>query len=72
MNNSIGKPARSLVRLLEVVELTGLSRQQINRLEAVGGFPKRRKISARCVAFFRHEIDEWLDNLPLACGDDAA
>jgi prophage regulatory protein len=40
-----------------------LSRRQIDRLEAKGAFPRRVKISDRCVAWVQSEIAEYVENL---------
>jgi len=65
-NNQSVKIPRKLLRIVEVVKRTGLTRQQLNRMEADGIFPHRKKLSDRCVAWLEHEIDEWMDNLPNA------
>ena len=44
----------------EVRSITGLSRTTRWRLEQVGQFPKRRKISANAVAWLASEVQEWL------------
>lgn len=55
-----------LIRIHVVVERTGLNRQQLNNLEIANKFPKRKKLSARCVAWLEQDIDEWIENLPNA------
>jgi prophage regulatory protein len=40
-----------------------LSRRQIDRLEAKGAFPRRVKISDRCVAWVQSEIAEYVESL---------
>ena len=47
-----------LMRLQEVMEMTGKSRSSIY---ADPTFPKRIKIGARSVAWALHEIDEWIE-----------
>lgn len=51
-----------LVRLSEVVNLTGISTSTIRRLEKQGVFPPRLQISANVVAWRLHDIDKWIDN----------
>ncbi len=41
----------SLIRLPQVLAVTGLSRTSLHRQEAAGVFPRRRKIGARAVAW---------------------
>ena len=36
----------------KVMELTGLSKSTIYRLEAIGRFPKRIKLGSNCIAYF--------------------
>ena len=40
-----------------------LSRRQIDRLEAMGRFPRRVKISDRAVAWVQSEIAEYVESL---------
>jgi prophage regulatory protein len=61
-----------IARLAEVESLTGLSRSSVYRLEAAGRFPKRRKLSARLVAWPRGEVIEWLESRPIARPDKHA
>lgn len=55
-------PATSLraIRLPEVINLTGLSRSQIYRLEATGRFPPRIALSERTTAWLAHEVSAWV------------
>lgn len=48
------------LRLPDVRKKTGLSRSQIYRLEALGQFPKRIKLSERASAWVESEIEDWL------------
>lgn len=49
-----------LIRRPEINEITGLSVSTIYRLEKSGGFPKRRQISNKSVAWVLSEIEEWI------------
>ena len=49
---------KRLLRLPEVLSLTGLSR---SRLYADPSFPKSVKIGERAVAWVEDEIKEWVD-----------
>jgi prophage regulatory protein len=53
-----------LLKLAEVLEMTGLSRSTIDRLEKLEKFPKRRVVSEKSVAWIESEISEWINNLP--------
>jgi prophage regulatory protein len=48
------------LRLPDCIRLTGLSKSTIWRLERLGRFPKRRKISICAVGWPDHEVQEWL------------
>ena len=56
----------SLLRLPDVMELTGLSRSSVYRLEAAGDFPKRVRLSERATAWREEELLEWVDSRPRA------
>lgn len=49
-----------LLRLPEVLARTGLSKTTIQRLEAAGKFPRRRRIGTRAVAWVAGDIEAWL------------
>jgi prophage regulatory protein len=53
---------RNIARPRDLPNLTGLSRTTIWRLERAGDFPKKIKLSAGAVGYFRHELDEWLES----------
>jgi prophage regulatory protein len=44
-----------------VIELTGISRSTIDRLEEAGKFPKRVKLTTRRIAWRAAEIIEWAE-----------
>ncbi len=46
-----------------VVEMTGLSETTIDRYKKKGLFPKRLRISSRRIAWFKKDIENWLNNL---------
>jgi prophage regulatory protein len=54
------------LRIRQVVQLTGLSRMTIYRLELAGKFPKRRKLSQNSVAWREEEVSQWLNTRPVA------
>ena len=51
-----------LVPFREVAQRVALSRSTIWRMERVGQFPKRRRLSVNKVARWEPEIEEWLQN----------
>jgi prophage regulatory protein len=53
-----------ILRKHKLKEKTGLSPASIDRLEAVGDFPKRVRLSKNIVGWYEHEIDEWLEDRP--------
>lgn len=56
----------SLLRLKAVIALTGLSRSNIYRLEAMGMFPSRVKLSERASAWRGEEVAAWIQSRPRA------
>ena len=54
----------TLIRLPQVLAVTGLSKTTVHRLEAAGRFPQRRRIGDRAVAWDRDAIDAWLRDRP--------
>ena len=53
-----------LLRVRQVIELTGLSRMTIYRLELDGEFPRRRRLSRNSVAWLDTDIYEWTQSRP--------
>lgn len=49
-----------LIRLRGLIEMTGLSKSTIYRLEAAGQFPARVKLSERLVGWRSEEVSKWL------------
>jgi len=56
--------ALRLLRLPEVLELTGLKKSSIYARSKEGSFPKPVKVGARAVAWYAHEVEEWIKDLP--------
>jgi prophage regulatory protein len=59
MSKSNNTQAR-LIRLREVMSMTGLSRSYVYDLSAKGQFPKPLKISERSVAWIESEVQAWI------------
>jgi prophage regulatory protein len=54
------------LRIKQVMQVTGLSRMTIYRLELAGKFPKRRQLSENSVAWLESDIAAWADSRPVA------
>ena len=48
------------VRLLEVVQLTGVSRSTIYRWMANGEFPKQVSLGGNTVAWLESDVEDWI------------
>lgn len=57
-----------LVSMQELQLLTGIrSRQTVySRLRSDPAFPKPRRIGAQNIAFLRSEVEQWVQDLPVA------
>lgn len=51
-----------LLRIIDVIALTGLSRRSIYRMIDRGDFPRQVQISANMVAWYQSDIDRWIAN----------
>lgn len=54
-----------LLRLRQVIAITGLGRDTIYRYIRAGRFPRQRRISERASAWREDEIKEWIDSRPV-------
>jgi prophage regulatory protein len=54
------------LRIRQVMQLTGLSRMTIYRLELAGRFPQRRQLSKNSVAWLESDVEAWADSRPVA------
>jgi prophage regulatory protein len=54
------------LRIRQVMQVTGLSRMTIYRLELAGKFPKRRQLSQNSVAWLESDIAVWAEARPVA------
>jgi prophage regulatory protein len=54
------------LRIRQVMQVTGLSRMTIYRLELAGRFPKRRQLSEKSVAWLESDIASWAESRPIA------
>jgi prophage regulatory protein len=63
----------SLLRLSEVVKITGLARATIYAKAANGSFPSPIKLSDRASAWIASELEQWIqDRISESRGSDAA
>ena len=60
MGTHLNQP-RELLRTAEVLKLVTYSANHLRRLEAGGEFPKRIQLGKNRVAWFREEIEQWLE-----------
>ncbi|SOD42223.1 helix-turn-helix transcriptional regulator [Nitrosovibrio sp. Nv4] len=67
VTNILVPPAYDAVyRMGRVIQLTGLSRSSIYRLEALGLFPARIKLAASASGWRSKDVHSWISNRPLA------
>jgi len=57
----MSSPIPRLLRLPDVLSVTGLSRSMIYLLEAQGKFPQRVKLSLRAVGWPEDEVHQWVE-----------
>lgn len=60
-----------MLRLPEVLELTGLSRSTIFRLVQTGNFPPSVKLTTRTIGWFSTDIETWIAARAAASEDQA-
>lgn len=61
---------KKLLNYPQVIELTGLSKSTIERLEKKGEFPQKTKLSIKRVAWTEEEILNWIESLKKECKND--
>ncbi len=57
---------QGILRLPEVMRLTGLSRSSVYRLESLSQFPARVKLSESASGWRAEEVQQWIANRPRA------
>ncbi len=55
-----------ILKLNDVVEITGASVSTINRWEKAGKFPARRKLGIKAMGWLASDIQKWMESLPSA------
>jgi prophage regulatory protein len=53
-----------LLRLRDVIAITGISRMSIYRYERSGNFPRRRRVGSNTVAWLDEDIAAWMSSRP--------
>ena len=59
---SLPQPNLQILRLPQVLQVTGLCRSMIYQLEAANRFPHRIRIGSRAVGWLHSEVQDWLDS----------
>lgn len=59
-----GDPDISIIRMVTVISITGLSRTTLWRRVKDGSFPEPVQISANAIGWYAHEIEKFLLSLP--------
>jgi prophage regulatory protein len=54
-----------LLRIRDVMKITGLSRMTIYRMEGKGEFPPRRRLGQNSVAWLEDDIANWATQRPV-------
>lgn len=49
-----------LIKLKEVLHITGLSRSTVYRFMSAGGFPMKIELGGNSVAWVESEVEEWI------------
>ena len=61
-----GALVMKLLRMRQVMQMTGLSRMTLYRLERAGHFPNRRRLAENSVAWLESEVAQWIESRPVA------
>ena len=61
-----GESRPQIIRLPDVLAMTGLSRTTIWRLSRSGEFPSPIRLSVRAIGWRRLEVEGWLNSRPAA------
>jgi prophage regulatory protein len=60
LESSSRSAAIRILRLAQVIDMTGLGKTKIYELQAKGGFPKSVPITAHAVGWVEEEVQAWL------------
>jgi prophage regulatory protein len=64
MNNDIPLDDIRIIRIRDVIALTGLSRSAIYAAVKAGTFPRQVKLSSRSAGWVRGEVVGWMKERP--------
>lgn len=56
----------SLLKLQQIIQITGLSRATIYRLRKLGEFPQPRKLAPQRVAWLAEDLQDWIESRDIA------
>jgi len=65
-----GKFDYYLMRLPDVLSVTGLGKSSLYKKIKEGTFPSPVSLGARAVAFKSNEVEEWIENRPRAVREE--
>ena len=54
------QPSNNILKIPAASKKAGISRSTIYKLEALGDFPKKIKLSPRSIGFLESEVDDWI------------
>jgi len=58
-----------ILRIKEVVNVVGLSRVTVWRMERAGKFPARIQLGERAVGWRRADVEKWIESRPTVGGE---
>ena len=59
-----------LLNAREVTELIGVSRTTLHRLVAANQFPRPIRVGQRASRWWKSQVLQWIDSLPLATAEN--
>lgn len=63
MNTNTSGGERRIMRLPEVIRITGMCKSSIYKAVGKGRFPKPRKLGQRAVGWLSDDVSQWLGDL---------
>lgn len=61
LRRAVCDQAIRMLRLPQVLDVTGLCKSEIYKLQAAGEFPMRVRLTARSVGWIESEVQAWLE-----------
>ncbi|GLR63747.1 helix-turn-helix transcriptional regulator [Marinospirillum insulare] len=62
VENTLYKEGQRIIRMAELIRITGYSRASIYNFMAEGTFPKSKKLGRRAVGWNSQEVQAWIDD----------